>query len=101
MLKINLQEELKIYQGERTNLINALNQAQINMDNVRTQIIRREGIIAYLTNAIKEEAEAKKPAKKPNLKQQKANLKEQQKKEVLERAKKEVEKVEAEVGNKS
>lgn len=94
MLKINLEEELRIYQGERTNLINALNQAQVNVDNIRTQIVRREGIITFLTNAIKQEAEAKKLSKKPNIKQQKANLKEQQKKEVLARAKKEVEKVE-------
>ena len=94
MSKINLDltKELQKYEQERQNLFTAMNQTQQRVDEIRTQVIRREGIIAWIKGMLQEEAEKgkKKPqlSSKPNLKQQKADL--------MKRAKQAVDKVKTE-----
>lgn len=88
MSKINLDlgKELQKYEAERQNLFAAMNQAQQRVDEIRTQVIRREGIIAWLKGLLQEEAGKKQtPVAKASIKAQKEAL--------MARAKKEVEKV--------
>ena len=84
MSKINLDlgKELQKYEQERQNLITAMNQTQNRLDEIRTQVIRREGIIAWIKGMLQEEEAKKQPVKKGNLKAQKEALMARAKKEV-------------------
>ncbi|KKN76297.1 hypothetical protein LCGC14_0371490 [marine sediment metagenome] len=81
-MNLDLVKELQKYEKERQDLINAVNQAQQRVNEIQTQLIRREGIIAWMKESLQEEAQKKVPIKKGNIKAQKEALMARAKKEV-------------------